>query len=125
MGNIQLAQWWEISCEEKKAIVGDTVRPNEGLWYAGFSQMVKGNPHLLDVYLKKTEEERSSGIACVGSKCIVEEMRREGLKDTRKRALFNINNNYTADLARLAMLLFPVELKGFFRVRTVSRRFRA
>ena len=80
---------------------------------------------MLDAYLKKTEEERLSGIACVGSKYIVEDMQREGLKDTRTRALFNINNNYTVDLARLAMLLFPVELKGFFRVRSVSRRFRA
>ena len=68
--------------------------------------MVKGNSHLLDAYLKKAEEERLSGIACVGSKCIVEEIRREGLKDARNAVVSG-------------------RAKGFFRVRTVNRRFSA
>ncbi|OUR99251.1 hypothetical protein A9Q81_11805 [Gammaproteobacteria bacterium 42_54_T18] len=125
MNKVHLSQWWDLTDEEKQDIVSDVVRPHEGVWYAGFSSMLKANLHLLDNYLKKTEEERLSGVACVGSKYIVEEMRREGLKDTRDKRLFNINNNYTADMARLAMLLFPVELKGFFRVRTLKRGFRA
>jgi len=123
MNNIRLAQWWLLEESEKNEIVNEIVKRDQKRWYEGFSLMLDTNPHLLDNYLKKAEEERLSGVTCVGSKYIVEEMRREGLKDKNKKALFNINNNYTADMARLAMILFPVELEGFFRIRTVNRGF--
>ena len=52
---------WGLTSEDKNAIVGEVVRPNGGgLWYAGFSQVLKGNRHFLDAYLKKTEEEMMS-----------------------------------------------------------------
>lgn len=125
MNSLSIVRWQGFEPEVKNLVLSEHLELKQGLWFAGFEDMLLENPHLLDTYIDKAEQEKLTGVEKVGSKYIVEEMRRDGLRDKRNKALFNINNNYTADLARLAMQMFPIELKGFFRVRELKRGFTA
>jgi hypothetical protein len=51
-----------------------------------------------------------------GSKAIFEDLRWHHTKASDSSTEFKINNNYTADLARVAVRLFP-ELEEFFKLR--------
>lgn len=73
------------------------------------------NLNILFEFIKCAERVRKTH-SRYGSKAIFEELRWHHAMANDSSAEFKINNNYTADLARVATRLFP-ELEEFFKLR--------
>lgn len=74
-----------------------------------------GNMKLLFKFIDCAERIRKTHTH-YGSKAIFEELRWHHAKAVDSSCEFKINNNYTADLARVTVRLFP-ELEEFFKLR--------
>jgi hypothetical protein len=112
-----LKEFWTRSKEARQRFINAAISETPTDYYDGFSLLAKDNQHMIEAYFKKAQDERLEGVKTVGSKYIVEELRREGMRETSEKRQFNINNNYTGSLARLAMRMFPKEFGEFFRIR--------
>lgn len=88
----------------------------------GCDQMLMRNPSILTEFIRRgleALEATKRGARRKGAKGIAEDMR----EDARLRMLgeeWAINNNYVADLARLAMEREP-RLRGYFETRRAKR----
>ena len=114
---LSVVEWWGLPDPEKVRLIEVIqARHSDEPWYSGFFHEIKTNPHVLDCFVRHVNQRRLLGKARISHKYAVEEMRAQGIQ-MRNKQPFNLNNNYTTDIARLVMLLFPADLGGVFRLR--------
>lgn len=117
-GWLKLADWETLSGPEKAAILSTLVRANrQHDWYMDFEHYIvqPDTISLLDVFIKLTIEHKKTHTH-YGAKAIFEELRWHSMRKD-SCAMFKVNNNYAADIARVVILLFPGETQDFFSTR--------
>jgi hypothetical protein len=81
-----------------------------------FEAYHKANPAVWTEFEKLANKLWDSGVRHYGSKSIMEVIRYHTSVDTRPNSQFKVNNNYTAQYARLYINKYP-ERKEFFELR--------
>lgn len=114
---LTVTEWWGLPDAEKIRLVEVVqCRHSDEPWYPGFFSAMKSSPAVLDVFVQQVNRRRLLGADRISHKHIVEQMRAEGVR-LRNGGKFNLDNNYTADIARLTAKLFAQEFGGVFRLR--------
>lgn len=114
---LTLFAWGFLFPDEREAVVHKLVS-DYGDFKEDFDSYIAQpeNLNVLFEFVKCAERVRKTH-AHYGSKAIFEELRWHHAKAIDSSTKFKINNNYTADLARVAVRLFP-ELEEFFKLRS-------
>ncbi|MCG8381825.1 MAG: hypothetical protein MJA28_06355 [Gammaproteobacteria bacterium] len=114
---LSVDEWWHLDDPAKVRLIEVVqCRHSDEPWYDNFFHCIKCEPHVLDAFVQRVNRQRLNGKNRIRHKYVVETMRDEGVIMRNGKA-FNLDNNFTADIARLSALLFP-ELSGVFRFRT-------
>ena len=113
---LTLSSWHHLSMQEREAVVHKLVN-DYGDFKEDFDTYIAQpeNLKLLFTFIECAERRRKTH-SNYGSKAIFEELRWHHAKAVDSSSEFKINNNYTADLARVTVRLFP-ELEEFFKLR--------
>lgn len=113
---LTLNAWDALFPDEKEQVVIKLV-DDYGDFKQDFDSYIAqpANLNILFEFIKCAERVRKTH-SRYGSKAIFEELRWHHAMASDASAEFKINNNYTADLARVATRLFP-ELEEFFKLR--------
>lgn len=113
---ISISAWNSLSISEREETVHSLVN-NYGDFKEDFDVYIAQpeNLKLLFMYIDSAERIKKTHTR-YGSKAIFEELRWHHAKAVDSSCEFKINNNYTADLARVVVRLFP-ELEEFFKLR--------
>lgn len=117
-GWLKLADWQDLSGPEKANILTNLVRNHrEYDWYENFEHYIvqPDTISLLDVFIQLTIAHKRTHNH-YGAKAIFEELRWHSMRKD-SCAIFKVNNNYAADIARVVILLFPAETQDFFSIR--------
>lgn len=86
---------------------------------AKFAKWLPLNLHIFASFCERAKAMKRIGKKRYGADGIIAVVRFETELREKPEYEFKINNNYTADLARLAMFAYP-ELQGFFRTKERS-----
>lgn len=114
---LTVSEWWGLPDAEKIRLIEVVqCRSSSEPWYEGFFTAMKSSVPVLDAFVQHVNRRRLLGGKRVSHKFVIEQMRYEGVRMSNGEP-FNLNNNYTADIARLTMKLFDLELGGVFRLR--------
>jgi hypothetical protein len=113
---LTLSAWHHLGSREREAVVHKLVN-DYGDFKEDFDTYIAqpANLKLLFTFIDCAERTRKTH-SNYGSKAIFEELRWHHAKAVDSSCEFKINNNYTADLARVTVRLFP-ELEEFFKLR--------
>jgi hypothetical protein len=85
-----------------------------------FEEYDNKNPEIWKHFLRLAREAKAKGFKRYSSKGIFEIIRWETGVVANSGDGFKINNNYTADYARKAMRMYPIEFSEFFTIRETS-----
>lgn len=114
---LTVGEWWGLPDDEKIRLIEVVqCRCSGEQWYQGFFSAMKSNPAVFDAFVQHVNRRRLLGAGRISHKHIIEQMRVEGVR-LRHGGRFNLDNNFTADIARLAATLFAQEFGGVFRLR--------
>jgi len=83
-------------------------------WLAAWRDYHRDNRQVFDLFIRFAREAKRAGKKRYSARAIVERIRWEVEIVAKTHDEFKINNNHCAYYARLAMLLYPSEIAGFF-----------
>lgn len=116
-----LTDWKKLDATERQAIIALVIEEHGDFreeFYAYMDQ--RPNQALFNEFVALSIERRKTH-RHYSSKAVFEHLRWNQHQVQDAGTQFKINNNYTADLARLSMRLFP-ELEEFFNTRIRARK---
>lgn len=95
------------------------VAANRNIFSEAFTKWIPDNLHIFAAFCERARAMKNIGKKRYGADGIIAVVRFETELREKPEYEFKINNNYTADLARLAMVAYP-ELSGFFKTKERS-----
>lgn len=96
------------------------IQKNRGQFTDDFVKWIKVNYHIFGEFCKRAKQLKKAGRKSYGAKAIIEIVRYHTALRQKGDEAFKCNNDFTAYLARLSMLVYK-DLDGFFDLRTVKK----
>lgn len=116
---MDLSNWNSLSTHTQRYLILEAFDNNRWRkdWCEDFERYLQNHANL-DIVIEfiKVSADRYKTHRRYGAKAIQEEMRWLTYRRDNDQQ-FKVNNNYTSSVCRLAMLMFPDELIGFFKPR--------